>query len=154
MASALSPGWREAGLENYRRLLALGATSICFDQFFPWNEPNLNPERDGRPGDEGEKLLEFGERARELILAEHADGTFSGEGVADASVPVLDYPGSGVTGMISPIRAVPLRLPTVSIECLCQRASAWGNRDLRRGWVPERDAGGDGAAAAGFPGAH
>lgn len=92
MASALSPGWRATGLENYRRLLELGTTSICFDQFFPWNEPNLNPERDGRPGDEGEKLLEFGERARELILAGHADGTFSGEGVADASVPALDYP--------------------------------------------------------------
>ena len=91
MASALSPGWRKAGLEEYRRVLELGATSICFDQFFIWNEPNYNPARDGRPNEEGEKLLAFGERARELIHAANSEGTFSGEGVVDASVPVIDY---------------------------------------------------------------
>ena len=90
-ASALSRRWRSAGLDNYRRLLALGATSICFDQFFPWNDLNYSAKRDGRPNAEGEKLLEFGERARELIHAFNPAGTFSGEGIADASVPIMDY---------------------------------------------------------------
>lgn len=90
-ASALSPEWRATGLESYQQLLDMGATSICFDQFFPWNDLNYNPERDGRPNEEGEKLLKFGEDARTLIHASNPAGTFSGEGVADASVSVLDY---------------------------------------------------------------
>lgn len=89
--SALSAGWRERGLAEYRRLVDLGAHSICFDQFFPWNEPNFNPERDGQPAEEGDRLLDFGRQARDLIQAANPEGTFSGEGVTDASVPILDY---------------------------------------------------------------
>lgn len=91
MASALSPEWRETGLESYRDLLDLGATSICFDQFHIWNVPNFNSTRDGRPDEEGDRLLEFGERARDLIHAARPEGTFSGEGVVDAAIPVVDY---------------------------------------------------------------
>ncbi|TDE11188.1 DUF6259 domain-containing protein [Jiangella asiatica] len=89
--SALSSGWRETGLQAYRRLLDLGATSICFDQFSAWPEPNLNPTADGRPDEEGERLLAFGNRARALIRTASPGGTFSGEHVTDVKVPVLDY---------------------------------------------------------------
>jgi hypothetical protein len=91
MASALAHGWREAGLDEYRKLIEMGANSICFDQFFAWDDPNYNPSRDGRPDEEGEKLLEFGGQARAIIHAHDPAGTFSGEGVVDASVPVIDY---------------------------------------------------------------
>jgi hypothetical protein len=89
--SALSPGWRETGLREYAHLLDLGATSICFDQFGAWPAPDYNPTHDGRPNEEGEKLIEFGERARALIHAANPEGAFSGEHIADVKVPVLDY---------------------------------------------------------------
>lgn len=89
--SALSPAWRQTGLEEYRRILEFGATSICFDQFRAWPEPNFNPAVDGRPDEEGEKLLEFATAARELIHDANPDGTFSGEHISDVKVSVLDY---------------------------------------------------------------
>jgi hypothetical protein len=89
--SALSPAWRETGLEEYRKILKRGATSICFDQFRAWPEPNFNPSIDGRPDEEGEKLLEFAREARKLIHAKNPDGTFSGEHITDVKMPVLDY---------------------------------------------------------------
>lgn len=89
--SALSPAWRQTGLEEYQKILAMGATSICFDQFRAWPEPNFNPAVDGRPDEEGEKLLEFAQAARELIHHANPDGTFSGEHISDVKVSVLDY---------------------------------------------------------------
>src|SRR5680860_1660425 len=89
--SALSAGWRETGLKSYEDALALGGRGICFDVFQSWPDPDFNPARDGRPDEEGEKLLEFAENARELIHAANPDGTFSGEHVSDVNVPVLDY---------------------------------------------------------------
>jgi hypothetical protein len=89
--SALSPGWRDTGLEEYRKILELGATSICFDQFRAWPEPNFNPAVDGRPDEEGEKLLMFALEARRLIHARNPTGTFSGEHITDVKMPVLDY---------------------------------------------------------------
>lgn len=89
--SALSPGWREEGWRNYAEILKRGASGICFDVFGAWKEPNFNPAIDGRPDEEGEKLLEFAEKAREMIHAANPDGTFSGEHVSDVNVPVLDY---------------------------------------------------------------
>ena len=38
-APALSLGWRETGLNEYRRAVDLGAESICFDVFYAWGEP-------------------------------------------------------------------------------------------------------------------
>jgi hypothetical protein len=87
--SALSPGWRETGVKEYRRLLELGATS--FDQFSQWEAPNYNPAADGRPDEEGERLVEFGRQARALIRAHDPNGSFSGEGVSDVTAPLLDY---------------------------------------------------------------
>lgn len=89
--SALSRGWREEGWRNYAEILDRGASGICFDVFGAWKGPNFNPAVDGPPDEEGEKLLEFAERAREMIHGANPDGTFSGEHVADVNVPVLDY---------------------------------------------------------------
>jgi hypothetical protein len=89
--SALSRGWREEGWRNYQEILDRGAAGICFDVFGARKDPNFNPAIDGRPDEEGEKLLEFAERAREMIHAVNPDGTFSGEHIADVNVPVLDY---------------------------------------------------------------
>lgn len=89
--SALSPGWRQTGLDEYRRILKYGATSICFDVFTAGPEPNFSPAIDGRPDEEGDKLIEFAEEARQIIHNVNPDGSFSGEGVTDLNVPVLDY---------------------------------------------------------------
>jgi hypothetical protein len=89
--SALAAGWREAALAEYRRLLDLGATSICFDQFWSWFEPNFSTHRDARPDAEGDRLLEFGRDAKALVRARNPQGTFSGEMPSEMKVPVLDY---------------------------------------------------------------
>jgi hypothetical protein len=90
--SALSPGWRETGLEEYRKIIQdYGADSICFDVYYAWDEPNYSAGIDGRRDEEGEKLLEFGRAAREIIHAANPNGTFSGEYISDVSVPVADY---------------------------------------------------------------
>ena len=94
--SGLSPGWRAKGLEEYQRIQdKYGPVSICFDQFGAWDAPNFNPAADGKPDQEGEKLLEFGQQARALIhkANQHTnpDATFSGEHISDTRVPVLDY---------------------------------------------------------------
>lgn len=91
VGSAQSPGWRERGLSEYRKVLDHGGVSICCDQFFPWGQLEFNPTRTGRPADEGDWLLEFGEKARELIHARNPEGAFSGEGSVDAAVPFIDY---------------------------------------------------------------
>jgi hypothetical protein len=89
--SALSPKWRETGLQAYRHFLALGGRGICFDVGRAWDEPNYNPAIDGRPDEEGEKMIEFAREARELIYEVNPDGTYSAEHVSDVNVPVLDY---------------------------------------------------------------
>jgi hypothetical protein len=89
--SALSPGWREESWRNYAEILERGFAGICFDVFGAWKEPNFNPAIDGRPDEEGEALLAFARRAREMIQETNPGGSFSGEHVADANVPVLDY---------------------------------------------------------------
>lgn len=89
--SALAPGWRAKALSEYERLLDLGATSICFDQFWSWFEPNFSPNRDARPDAEGDRLLEFGRDAQAMIRQRNPRGTFSGEMPSELKVPVLDY---------------------------------------------------------------
>jgi hypothetical protein len=89
--SALSPEWRRIGLGAYERYLALGGKGICFDVGRAWEDPNHNPAIDGRPDEEGEKLLEFARRARALIHAVYAEGSYSAEHVSDVNVPVVDY---------------------------------------------------------------
>jgi hypothetical protein len=89
--SALATGWRDTALKAYEHLLDLGATSICFDQFWSWFEPNFSEHRDGRPDAEGDRLLEFGRNAHALIRARNPRGTFSGEMPSEMKVPVLDY---------------------------------------------------------------
>jgi hypothetical protein len=89
--SALSAEWRRIGLEAYERYLALGGKGICFDVGRAWEDPNHNPTIDGRPDEEGEKLLEFARRARALIHAVYAEGSYSAEHVSDVNVPVVDY---------------------------------------------------------------
>lgn len=89
--SALAPGWREEALREYAHLLDLGATSICFDQFWSWFEPNFSKSRDARPDAEGDRLLEFGSNAQEMIRQRNPNGTFSGEMPSEMKVPVLDY---------------------------------------------------------------
>lgn len=90
-SSALATGWREAALKAYEHLLDLGATSICFDQFWAWFEPNFSKHRDGRPDGEGDRLLELGQKAQAMIRARNPKGTFSGEMPSEMKVPVLDY---------------------------------------------------------------
>jgi hypothetical protein len=94
--SARSPGWRAAGLEQYRQIQEkYGPVSICFDQFHAWPDPDFNPAGDGRPNEEGEHLLAFGREAREIVRQANGDtnpdATFSGEHMTDTRVPVLDY---------------------------------------------------------------
>jgi hypothetical protein len=90
--TALSPGWRDKGLEEYRTIQEqYGPVSICFDVFGAWSEPDFTPAADGRPDEEGEKLLDFARQARALIHQGDPEGTFSGEHIADTRVPVLDY---------------------------------------------------------------
>lgn len=89
--SALAEGWRAAALAEYERLLDLGATSICFDQFWSWFEPNFSEHRDARPDAEGDRLLELGRDAHALVRSRDPRGTFSGEMPSEMKVPVLDY---------------------------------------------------------------
>ena len=89
--SALAPGWREEALREYGHLLDLGASSICFDQFWSWFEPNFSESRDARPDAEGDRLLEFGRNAKAMIRERDPQGTFSGEMPTEMKVPVLDY---------------------------------------------------------------
>ena len=89
--SALAPGWRETALKAYAHLLDLGATSICFDQFWSWFEPNFSKDRDARPDAEGDRLLEFGSEAHAMMRQRNPGGTFSGEMPTEMKVPVLDY---------------------------------------------------------------
>ncbi|MCY7399860.1 MAG: hypothetical protein LH477_02665 [Nocardioides sp.] len=89
--SALATGWREAAIAEYERLLDLGATSICFDQFWAWFEPNFSEHRDARPDAEGDRLLELGRAAHDLVRSRDPRGTFSGEMPSEMKVPVLDY---------------------------------------------------------------
>jgi hypothetical protein len=91
IGSALAPGWRAEALREYAHLLELGATSICFDQFWSWFEPNFSPDRDAPADAEGDRLLEFGRAAHALIRSRNPDGTFSGEMPTEMKVPVLDY---------------------------------------------------------------
>jgi hypothetical protein len=90
-ASALSPGWRKTGLEEYRRAIDLGGDGICFDVFYAWGEPNYSASADGEPDEEGERLLQFAREARDLIRERRPNGTFSGEWPSDLKVPVIDY---------------------------------------------------------------
>ena len=90
-ASFLAPGFRQAVMDEYARLLELGATSICFDQFWAWYEPNYNPSADGAPDEEGERLLEFGHAVHSLVRDHDARGTFAGEMPTEQKVPMLDY---------------------------------------------------------------
>jgi hypothetical protein len=90
--SALSPGYRAQGLAEYRTIQEkYGPVSICFDQFNAWPQPDYNPAADGRPHEEGERLLDFGREARALVHAADPEGSFSGEHVTENKVPVLDY---------------------------------------------------------------
>lgn len=89
--SALATGWREEALREYAHLLDLGATSICFDQFWSWFEPNFSEHRDARSDAEGDRLLEFGRNAQAMIRERNRTGTFSGEMPTEMKVPVLDY---------------------------------------------------------------
>lgn len=89
--SALSPGWRETGLAEYRRIVGRGADGICFDVYYAWGDPNFNPSADGRRDEEGEKLLEFGREARRIVHERKPEGSFSGEWPSDLKVPVIDY---------------------------------------------------------------
>lgn len=89
--SALAKGWRDTALAAYEHLLDLGATSICFDQFWSWFEPNFSRHRDARPDAEGDRLLEFGRAAQAAIRKRNPNGTFSGEMPTEMKVPVLDY---------------------------------------------------------------
>jgi hypothetical protein len=90
-ASALSRGWRDTGLEEYRRIMDLGAESICFDVYYSWIEPNYSASADGPADSEGEALIAFGEAAREIIHGSRPAGSFSGEWPSDLKVPVMDY---------------------------------------------------------------
>ncbi|UAL31428.1 hypothetical protein K8W59_08300 [Nocardioides rotundus] len=90
-ASGLSKGWRETSLEEYRRIMDMGAESICFDVFYAWDEPNYSPAADGRPDEEGERLVEFGLAAKEIIRSVRPQGSFSGEWPSDTKVGVIDY---------------------------------------------------------------
>src|SRR5262245_62104539 len=66
--TALSPGWRAEGLAEYEQIQrSYGPVGICFDVFGAWSEPDFNPAADGRPDEEGEKLLGFARQARALI---------------------------------------------------------------------------------------
>jgi hypothetical protein len=89
--SFLAPGFRKAVEAEYERMLDLGATSICFDQFWAWFEPNYSPSADGSPDEEGERLLELG-RTLQALVHEHDDrGTFSVEMLTEQKVPMVDY---------------------------------------------------------------
>jgi hypothetical protein len=89
--SALAAGWREFALDQYRHFLQVGATSICFDQFWSWFEPNFSAHRDARPDAEGDRLLQFGREAKKMIRERNPRGTFSGEMPSEMKVPILDY---------------------------------------------------------------
>ncbi|MGH2558658.1 MAG: hypothetical protein ACRDJH_06310 [Thermomicrobiales bacterium] len=153
MASALSPGWRATGLENYRRLLDLGATSICFDQFFTWNEPNFSPERDGRPDAEGEKLLEFGARAGPDPCRPSRRRLFGRRGRGCVGPRAGLHVGVVLRARLGGFGSLPLRLSALPLERLHQRASPRRAPGLCRRWAPERNARRHGAAATRLPGA-
>jgi hypothetical protein len=89
--SLLAPGMRKAILDEHARLLDLGATSTCWDQFWSWFEPNYNPSADGAPDTEGDRLLEVGRAIHALVRSRDPRGTFSGEMITEQKVPVLDY---------------------------------------------------------------
>lgn len=90
-ASALSAEWRAESLAEYRRIMELGAESICFDVFYAWDEPNYSPAADGRPDEEGERLIEFGLAAKDIVRAKAPEGSFSGEWPSDTKIGVIDY---------------------------------------------------------------
>lgn len=89
--SLLAPGMRQAILAEHARLLDLGATSTCWDQFWSWFEPNYNPAADGAPDEEGERLLEVGRAIHRMVHDRDPRGTFSGEMITEQKVPILDY---------------------------------------------------------------
>lgn len=89
--SLLAPGMRKAILAEHARLLELGATSTCWDQYWSWFEPNHNPSADGAPDEEGDRLLEVGRAIHALVRSKDPRGTFSGEMITEQKVPVLDY---------------------------------------------------------------
>jgi hypothetical protein len=89
--SLLAPGMRQAILDEHARLLELGATSTCWDQFWSWYEPNYNPSADAAPDAEGDRLLEVGRAIHDLVRSKDPRGTFSGEMISELKVPVLDY---------------------------------------------------------------
>ena len=89
--SLLAPGMREAILAEHARLLELGATSTCWDQYWSWFEPNYNPAADGAPDEEGDRLLDVGRAIHAMVRRNDPRGTFSGEMVTEQKVPVLDY---------------------------------------------------------------
>ena len=59
-------GHAGAILAEHARLLELGATSTCWDQYWSWFEPNYNTSADGSP-DEGDRLLEVGRAIHALV---------------------------------------------------------------------------------------
>ncbi|WP_404383040.1 hypothetical protein LL946_17670 [Knoellia locipacati] len=89
--SLLSPGLREAILAEHERILDLGATSTCWDQFWSWFEPSYNPSADGAPDEEGDRLLDVGRAIHDLVRSRNPRGTFSGEMMTEQKVPMLDY---------------------------------------------------------------
>jgi hypothetical protein len=89
--SLLAPGMRQAILAEHARLLDLGATSTCWDQFWSWFEPNYNPAADGAPDEEGDRLLEVGRTIHKMVHDRDPRGTFSGEMITEQKVPILDY---------------------------------------------------------------
>ena len=89
--SLLAPGMRKAILAEHARLLDLGATSTCWDQYWSWFEPNYNPRADGAPDEEGDRLLEVGRAIHGMVHDRDPRGTFSGEMITEQKVPILDY---------------------------------------------------------------
>jgi hypothetical protein len=89
--SLLAPSLREAILAEHERILGMGATSTCWDQFWAWYEPNYNPSADGAPDEEGDRLLDVGRALHALVQSKDPRGTFSGEMITEQKVPMLDY---------------------------------------------------------------
>jgi hypothetical protein len=89
--SLLSPELRREIIAEHARLLDLGATSTCWDQYWSWYEPNYNPSADGAPDEEGDRLLDVGRAIHELVHERNPRGTFSGEMITEQKVPILDY---------------------------------------------------------------
>ncbi len=90
-SSLLSPGYREAIVAEYEKMLELGTTSIMFDQFWAWYEPDYNPSGDGKPDEEGERLLELGRRLQAMVHSNDERGTLACEMLTELKVPMIDY---------------------------------------------------------------